>query len=134
MRTTKNRTAKNKPLVQADYDMAEKLASIGCEMGQIASMFGFTKRSFELAHQNDEQLRDAIERGREKGNVRVMQTAFQMATNGKNPAMTMFWLKCRMRWRENQTTLYAKGCLDEGDSASIPVVTFVVEAPHETKD
>jgi hypothetical protein len=35
-----------------------------------------------------------------KANSAVAQTAYQMATSGKYPASTMFWLKCRAGWKE----------------------------------
>lgn len=33
-------------------------------------------------------------------NCQVIQTAFRMATSGRVPAMTMFWLKTQAHWRE----------------------------------
>jgi hypothetical protein len=35
-----------------------------------------------------------------KANSAVAQTLYQMATSGKCPAATMFWLKCRAGWKE----------------------------------
>lgn len=33
-------------------------------------------------------------------NTAVAKTLYRMATSGKQPAATMFWLKCRAGWRE----------------------------------
>jgi hypothetical protein len=41
-----------------------------------------------------------LERGQAVACFKVAQTAFQMATSGQEPAMTMFWLKTRAKWRE----------------------------------
>ena len=46
--------------------------------------------------------REELDHGMTKANARVVQTAFQQATSGKSPAMTMFWLKTRMGWKETQ--------------------------------
>jgi hypothetical protein len=35
-----------------------------------------------------------------KANAKVAETAYAMATSGKCPAATFFWLKCRAHWRE----------------------------------
>lgn len=55
---------------------------------------------------SDETLRkhyrEELDHGMTKANARVVQTAFQQATSGKSPAMTMFWLKTRLGWKETQ--------------------------------
>jgi hypothetical protein len=35
-----------------------------------------------------------------KANTAVLQTLYRMATSGKHPAATIFWIKCRAGWRE----------------------------------
>ena len=42
-----------------------------------------------------------IRHGATEANTQVAQTMFRMATSGKSPASTMFWLKCRAGWRQN---------------------------------
>jgi hypothetical protein len=45
-------------------------------------------------------FRRELDIGATKANSNVAQTAYQMATSGKCPAATMFWLKCRAGWKE----------------------------------
>src|SRR6266852_3635705 len=45
-------------------------------------------------------FRHELNVGATKDNSAVAQTAYQMATSGKYPAATMFWLKCRAGWKE----------------------------------
>ena len=45
-------------------------------------------------------FRYQLDVGATKANSAVAQTAYQMATSGKCPAATMFWLKCRAGWKE----------------------------------
>jgi len=45
-------------------------------------------------------FRHQLNVGATKANSAVAQTAYQMATSGKCPAATMFWLKCRAGWKE----------------------------------
>ena len=37
-----------------------------------------------------------------KRRQKITAVAFKLASSGKYPPMTMFWLKCRERWREVQ--------------------------------
>lgn len=125
------RRPSKEPLIESEYALCEKLAGQGCDVAQLAGYFGFSKPTFELMLKNDQRLRDAVERGREYGNAAIVGKAFEMAISGKHPAMTIFWLKCRMRWRDIEAaTLYAKNSMDEEGEASIPVVRFVVEASN----
>jgi hypothetical protein len=45
-------------------------------------------------------FRHQLDIGATKANSAVAQTAYQMATSGKCPAATIFWLKCRAGWKE----------------------------------
>lgn len=45
-----------------------------------------------------------------RANAAVINTAYQMATSGKCPAMTIFWLKTRLGWRDvNQVDITSNG-------------------------
>jgi len=52
-----------------------------------------------------------------KANAKVLQTAFQMATSGKNTAATIFWLKCRMGWSAK-----SKGTKNESTGSDGPEI------------
>jgi hypothetical protein len=72
----------------------ETLAGYGLTVEQIG---------YVLACSHDTVKRhyvEELERGQAVAVAKVAQTAFQMATSGNEPAMTMFWLKTRARWRE----------------------------------
>ena len=44
--------------------------------------------------------RPQLVRGTTEANVKVAQSLFQMATQGKNVAAAIFWMKARAGWRE----------------------------------
>jgi hypothetical protein len=94
------RKPSKEPLTDSEYSKAEALAGQGCGVAQLAGYFGFSKPTFEVMVKNDLRLKDAIERGRGYGNGAIVGKAFEMAMSGKHPAMTIFWLKCRMHWKE----------------------------------
>lgn len=89
---------KSKRLNDKELAEVEVLAGLGMRFEDIA----LTKNMCldTLKKYADEQL----QRGKAKAKAQVMQSAFKMATNGKNPAMTMFWLKTQCGWREVQHT------------------------------
>lgn len=73
-----------------------KLASYGLTNDQISKVFGICEATLKVHYQAELSL------GRPLGISKVADTAYQLATSGKVPAMTMFWLKCRAGWREVQ--------------------------------
>jgi hypothetical protein len=72
----------------------ETLAGYGLTVEQIGHVL-------ECSHDTVSRHYPAeLERGQAVACAKVAQTAFQMAVGGQEPAMTMFWLKTRARWRE----------------------------------
>jgi len=72
----------------------EALAGYGMSDKDIANVVGLSESTLQR------HCREPLEQGRAKAKSQVSQTAFQMAVSGKQPAMTMFWLKTQCRWRE----------------------------------
>ena len=91
-----------KPITLSDEEIKkiEVMAGLGLKMIDISSIMGFSRRVLTNIANRDDRVREAIDTGRAKAASQVAQTAFQLAKGGKHPAMTMFWLKCRQRWRE----------------------------------
>lgn len=79
-----------------------RMAMIGLTEAQISRILGVGESTFQHACKKDDALRQTVLKGREKGNDKVHQTLFDMATNGKNPAATIFWMKVRSHWKETQ--------------------------------
>lgn len=74
----------------------ETLAGYGLTHAQIAHVLKVSQDTVERHYAEE------LERGQAVAVAKVAQTAFQMATSGAQPAMTMFWLKTRARWKEVQ--------------------------------
>ena len=93
----------------ADWTMqqiaqVESIAGFGLNNEQVGAFFGYTESGFRNAHLKLPALREAMNAGRAKAAARVTQTAYELATSGKCPAMTMFWCKTRLGWREVDRT------------------------------
>ncbi|MFL6416188.1 MAG: hypothetical protein ACJ74Y_11045 [Bryobacteraceae bacterium] len=71
------------------------LAGYGLPHQQIATVAGVgcvvTLRKY---------FRKELSRGPLEAQANVSRTLFRLATSGRNPAATMFWLKVRARWSE----------------------------------
>ena len=75
----------------------EIMAAYGMPEDQIASAIGPRGISPKTLRK---YFRRELLVGVTKANAKVAETAYQMAVSGKYPALTIFWLKCRARWRE----------------------------------
>lgn len=87
-------------LTKEEMEKLPGLAGIGCNLDQIAHILGIAPATLDRIMQRDPKVKEAIEKGRADAGAKVKATAFQQAVSGKNPAMTMFWLKCREKWKE----------------------------------
>lgn len=83
-----------------EYEQITRLAELGLTNNQIAYYLGITPQALYFRIQQDAKLFECIKIGKARGIEKVAQTAFNMATSGLEPSMTMFWLKTQARWRE----------------------------------
>jgi hypothetical protein len=88
---------------------------------------------------------DAVLRGRDIANTNVATTAYKMATNGKNPTMTQFFLKARAGWSEKTqiefraeilfaTRIGLDGVLRQGVEEKQDLSTELLEAAYADLD
>jgi hypothetical protein len=73
----------------------KSLAGYGLPQGQIASVVGVGSTATLRQH-----FRQELTQGPLEAQANVMRTLFRLATSGRNPAATMFWLKTRAGWSE----------------------------------
>jgi hypothetical protein len=72
------------------------MAKIGLTISDIADI---KQTSISSITRN---FKDKMKKARKTGIGKVYETAFNLATSGKCPAMTMFYLKTRAGWREKE--------------------------------
>src|SRR4051794_6088878 len=73
------------------------LAGFGLRQAQICAMVGIRSPK-TLRKRFPRELSVGVVEAR----ARVMQAAFKSATSGRNPRMTIFWLKTRARWSDKR--------------------------------
>ena len=76
------------------------LAGCGWNEEKLSEYLGVHKTTFERAQKRNAALREAVITGRHAANAKVIQTTFEMAISKKHPAINIFWLKTRERWRQ----------------------------------
>ena len=74
-----------------------RLAALGIRQADIAEMIGLRSEKTVRKH-----FRRELNRGVAEANRQVAQSLYRLATGGKCPAASMFWLKCRAGWRERR--------------------------------
>ena len=69
---------------------------------KIASMFGMSQDTWRRLKKNNPAVQQILDEGRAYGEAIVHQTAFEMATSGKSPFFTKFWLQVHSGWTDRQ--------------------------------
>jgi transposase len=88
-----------KPIItwnQETSKRVETLSGVGLDAKQIANVEGMSRATIFRLYAKE------LSDGRDKAIANVSKKAYELAMSGKNPAMLMFWLKCRAQWREVQ--------------------------------
>ncbi len=70
------------------------MAKHGISDDIIAAAYGISEASLK------NHMQGVLSKGRAKGIGEVAATFFQMATSGICPAATIFFMKCRAKWKE----------------------------------
>ncbi|WPU65902.1 hypothetical protein [Peredibacter starrii] len=83
-----------------------ELSSRGLTRQNIADYLGISLSTFERRMEEDSEIERAMKMGKAKSIEAVASTAFKMATSGKYPNMTMFWLKTHGKWSEEAREEY----------------------------
>ena len=81
-----------------------KLSGLGFSIEKIALSLGISKATLDRRVSEESNIKLAIDQGRTRAIEAVSATAFKMATGGKHPAFTMFWLRCHAGWDDKIST------------------------------
>jgi hypothetical protein len=77
------------------------LAGCGTKQDAIARIMGIDAKTLR------KHFRPELDCGADKANAQVAGAAHKMAISCKCPALTIFWLKTRNRWRETSRVEFA---------------------------
>lgn len=88
-----------KRLSKQDIGEIEMLAGLGLTQQQIADIKGICVETLVKYAAKSYML------GKAKAIAKVSKTAFELAASGKQPSMTMFYLKTQAGWRVQQPVI-----------------------------
>ena len=74
--------------------LVRAMAGLGVPQADIAAHVEIDPKTLR------KHFRQELDRGTTEANVKVAQSLFHMATQGKNVAAAIFWMKARAGWRE----------------------------------
>lgn len=89
--------------------LMDQLAHYGLTQPQIANCLGVSYNTYLDAQKKDDALRQRVLSNSEKGTAKVHEALYKLAISGKCPSATIFWVKCRSRWKEPAQSLELSG-------------------------
>lgn len=84
------KTGPGRPPIPIDYEVVRRLATIQCTDAEIAAMVEMTPEGFCKRKQRDNELLQAIEKGREQGKMSIRRMQYRAAEKGN--ATMLIWL------------------------------------------
>lgn len=84
-------------------EKSESLAARGLTIEEIADCLGMKRTALYEKKKENQDLAEAIKRGRSKGISIISNSLYESAKNGNTTAQ-IFYLKCRAHWKETNVT------------------------------
>ena len=107
-----------------DRRMVRAFAGFGVPQEDIARHLGLDPKTLR------KHFRDELDRGIVEANAKVAQSLFHMATQGKNVAAAIFWMKARGRWREKHGDDATE--VSEGTKVEVHIVRFGADSRQDS--
>ena len=92
--------SQKKVLEEKDYKRIQEMAGQGLTRKNMAAILDMSTSTFDQRMKEDETAHHALEKGRAQATDKVTKKLFELVLEGKNPALMIFWLKCRANWSE----------------------------------
>jgi hypothetical protein len=92
-----------RPRADMNLDTIERAASIGCTTNEIAALLDISPSTLFLRMNQDAEIHDAIERGRDKGRATLRRNQWQKAMAGSDTML--IWLGKQMLGQRDQTAI-----------------------------
>lgn len=107
---TKRKVRKDKiEFNSEDIIKIETLAGIGLNLSQISSELGIGRETlYRRIREGNEELSEAIYRGRAKAISKIASVAYELALEGDS-GMIKYWLSCRGGWSEKSQIILEGG-------------------------
>ena len=98
---------------EEERSLVRALSGLGVPQEDIATHLEIDAKTLR------KHFRRELDRGMVEANVKVAQSLFQMATQGKNVAAAIFWMKARAGWREKHEVKVTTDSLSQLSDAEL---------------
>lgn len=88
-------------LSEEKLNQIEHCASLGLTLDDIGLIISVSRKTLVRRLADNEEARNAYDRGRAKAKLRVTEKLFELIENGEAAAI-FFYLKCQCNWREKE--------------------------------
>jgi hypothetical protein len=85
---------------EREIEQLETMAALGLPRDKMAAILSISKSYMRELIKKDSAAQKAIEKGEAIASYNLLKTGYDMATSGKCPTMTIFFLKCKENFRE----------------------------------
>ena len=89
--TEENKKPVGRPKTVIDIDSLQKICRLNCTMPEIATFLNIPLRTLEDKYTNDQEIRNAIDKGRNEGKLSLRRKQMQIMDETNNPTMAI-WL------------------------------------------
>ena len=94
-----------RPKVELDLLELQKLCRLNCTMPEIAAFFNIPLRTLEDKYTNDQNIRDAIDKGRNEGKLSIRRKQIQIMEKTNNSTMAIWLGKQLLGQKDRQEIL-----------------------------
>lgn len=121
---------KNSPGFRPTVDQSRQvsiMACLGLDPKDIALVLNIEHKMLKLYYAKELKITANI------ANAMVARTALQMATSGRSPDMTKFWLKSRAGWQDQKIDITSNGKTLDGSTAKDRLKDALAQAAPKAK-
>jgi hypothetical protein len=106
---------KNSPGFRPSAEQARQVATMAClglEQKDIAIVLNIEQSLLKMYYYRELSVSVAV------ANAQVARQALAMATSGRHPDMTKFWLKSRAKWKDNPEVIVEPKTISDRDTTT----------------
>jgi hypothetical protein len=116
---------------EKDQRIVEAMAGCGIPQDSIARTLRIDAKTLR------KHFREELDTSADKANAQVGATLFKLATSGRCPAATIFWMKSKLRWKDthrDEPVGLSGEALVPLESARALLATVAASRPQEDED
>ena len=107
--TTDGETTFENEFGEKELKQLRIMSEHGVRQESMAAILGVSRSTLQRMIKHREAVREAVEYGGARGEVKVAKTAFELAESGEHPWFTKFWLQTKAGWKDDTQRIEITG-------------------------